>query len=83
MKVANKKIVYTGDTCNLNSFKPFLNDVDEFYVDTSKNGGVHLKIDDILYELKKIKENRADVYLMHTDDKKYIKNVAGDEFIIV
>lgn len=78
--INNKKIIYTGDTSVIEPFLPYLNDANEFYVDVSKNGGAHLKIDDVNEELEKIKDKGIDVFLMHLDDKEYIKNVTNGEF---
>ncbi len=80
LTIFNKNIIYTGDTNTLVPFLPYLNNCDEFYVDVSRFGGVHLKIDDIIPELKALKENSVNVYLMHMDDKEYIKNVTNNEF---
>lgn len=74
--IENKKIVYTGDTCELNSFLPYLNDADEFYIDVSRYGGAHLKIDDIIEQLKEIKKRGVNIFFMHIDDTKYIYNIA-------
>lgn len=70
----NKNIIYTGDTSILEPFLDKLEDIDEFYIDVSKFGGAHLKIDDILNVLEKISENNTKIFLMHLDDKKYIKS---------
>lgn len=43
-------------------------------------GGAHLKIDNIIEELKRIKKNGTDIYLMHMDDKEYIKRITESEF---
>ena len=80
MTVAGKKIMYTGDTCTLEPFMPYVNDCDEFYVDTSKFGGVHLKFEEIKDELSKIKANGTNIYLMHIDDYEYIKAINNGEF---
>lgn len=80
MMVAGKKIMYTGDTCTLEPFMPYVNDCDEFYVDTSKFGGVHLKFEEIKDELSKIKANGTAIYLMHIDDYEYIKAINNGEF---
>ena len=68
LNINSRKIIYTGDTNTLEPFKPYLKDVDEFYVDVSRYGGAHLKIDEIKDELKEIQENGTRVYLMHMDD---------------
>ena len=54
----NKKIVYTGDTKTLLPFMDYINDSDELYVDMSKNGGVHLKLDDCIELLEGFTEKR-------------------------
>ena len=83
MKYKDKKFVYTGDTCILEPYCEYLEDADEFYVDISVGSDVHLKIKDVLEKLKDIKNNGTEIYIMHTDDKMYIKQIIGNEFIIV
>lgn len=80
INVNGKKLVYTGDTCTLDPYMPYLDDCDEFYVDTSKFGGVHLKFEDIKDRLSEIKSKGTDIYLMHIDDYEYIKNINNNEF---
>lgn len=80
LNIDGKKIIYTGDTNTLEPFKNQLNDVQELYVDVSKFGGAHLKIDDIIEDLKKVKNRGIDIYLMHIDDRNYIENVTKNEF---
>ena len=43
-------------------------------------GGAHIKIDDILDDLNYFKQNGTDIYLMHMDDKNYIKDLTNNEF---
>lgn len=62
LNIENKKILYTGDTRVLTPFLPYLDNLDELYIDVSKFGGAHLRIDDILDELKKIKNKRNKYY---------------------
>lgn len=80
LNIKGKNIVYTGDTSTLLPFIPYLNDCDEFYVDVSKYGGVHLKFEDAIDDLRKIKENGVNVFLMHIDNKEYIRNLNNNEF---
>lgn len=80
MNIKDRKIVYTGDTCTIDPFLPYLEDADEFYVDVSKFGGAHLKIDDIIRKLQELKESGININFMHMDDKKYINEVA-DKFL--
>ena len=82
LKVDNKTIIYTGDTKTLVPFLPYIDYADELYVDVSKNGGVHLKIDDIMQDLREIKHNKTNVYLMHIDDRTYVYEKCNGEFEI-
>ena len=72
MKIYDKKIVYTGDTSSIEPFIPYIDNCDELYMDASKNGGVHIKIDDVISFLDRIVKKGIDVYLMHVDDKEYM-----------
>ena len=74
----NKKIVYSGDTAELETFYPYLTDADEFYVDTSIGGYVHLKISDVFEELLKIQKSSTDVFLMHLDNQSAIREIVQD-----
>lgn len=76
----DKNIIYTGDTNTLEPFMPYMNNCNELYIDVSKFGGAHLKIDDILDTLISLKQNGTDIFLMHLDDKEYIKNFTNNEF---
>ena len=82
LNINSRRIIYTGDTNTLEPFKPYLKDADEFYVDVSRYGGAHLKIDEIKDELKEIQENGTRVYLMHMDDVEYIRKVTNNIFEI-
>ena len=75
-----KKIVYTGDTNTLEPFMKYINDIDEFYVDVSRYGGAHLKLEDIIDKLREIKKQNINIYLMHIDDREYIAGEINDEF---
>lgn len=80
LNINNKKIIYTGDTNTLEPFEMYLEDANEFYVDVSRYGGAHLKIDDIKNELEEIQKNGTSVYLMHIDDAEYIKDATSNIF---
>lgn len=82
LNINGKIIVYTGDTKTLLPFLPYLNNCNEFYVDVSKNGGVHLKFEDIIKDLEKIKNQNTHVILMHIDDIEYIKDLNNNKFDI-
>jgi len=79
----NKKIVYSGDAADLSPFLPYLNDANEFYVDTSIGGIVHLKISDVLETLLQIQHNATDVFLMHLDNEDSIREIVQDKLSFV
>ena len=83
MQIDDKKIVYTGDTKTLEPFMEYLNGADEFYVDVSKNGGAHLKIENVKDKLIEIKNAGTEVNLMHIDDRDFIKKYAQGIFNIM
>lgn len=80
MKVNGKNIIYTGDTKNIDSFLEHMNNVDELYIDVSKNGGVHIKFEEVIPILEKIKKKGTNIYLMHIDDYEYIKKLNAERF---
>lgn len=77
-----KNIIYTGDTNTLEPFMKYLDNTHELYIDVSRFGGAHIKIDNVLEDLRKIKEKNIDIFLMHLDDIEYIKNITNNEFDI-
>lgn len=77
LNIDGKKILYTGDTQVLTPFLPYLDNLDELYIDVSKFGGAHLKIDDILDDLKQIKAKEIKIIPMHMDDKDYIEKLVS------
>jgi len=80
LQIKGKNIIYTGDTKNINSFLEYMNDINELYIDVSKNGGVHLKFEEIIPVLEKIKKTGTNIYLMHIDDYEYIKKLNNNKF---
>lgn len=82
LKINNKTIVYTGDTNTIEPFLPYISKCNELYIDVSRFGGAHLKIDDILDTLISLQKRNIKVYLMHLDDIEYIKKIIGNNFII-
>lgn len=77
LNIENKKILYTGDTRVLTPFLPYLDNLDELYIDVSKFGGAHLKINDILDDLKQMKAKGIKIIPMHMDDKDYIEKLVS------
>lgn len=73
LNINGTKIVYTGDTRTIEPFLPYIDDCNELYIDVSKYGGAHVKIDDVDELLKDISKKGVKVNLMHIDDWEYIK----------
>lgn len=80
LKIDNKNILYTGDTNTFEPFIPYVTDIDELYIDVSKFGGAHIKIDNIYDKLKELKQKNISIFLMHLDDKEYINKITNNEF---
>ena len=78
----NKNIIYTGDSSKIEPFMNDIKDADELYIDVSRYGGVHIRIEDVIDILKNLKNNGTEIYLMHIDDKEYINNIANSEFLL-
>lgn len=71
--------VYTGDTCTIEPFRPYITDTSSLYIDVSAHyGKVHLKFDEVLDELKSYAKNGTKIYLMHLDDRKFVINAIKD-----
>ena len=75
LEINGKKIVYTGDTATLDPFEKHIEGAYELYVDVSKNGVIHLKIDEVFEKLIAIQNVGTKVFLMHLDDEEYISKV--------
>lgn len=82
INIHNKNIVYTGDTCTIEPFLPYTENCDELYIDVSRYGGAHIKIDEVVNILREIKQNGTDIYLMHLDDREYISKATNNEFFM-
>lgn len=82
LAINENNIIYTGDTNTLKPFIPYFNNANEIYIDVSKFGGAHLKIDSIYHDLKKLKEKGIHIYLMHLDDIEYIQKITENEFTL-
>lgn len=80
ININDKEIVYTGDTSTIEPFLPYIENADELYIDSSRYGGAHIKIEDNIEILNKIKEIGTEIFLMHIDDKEYIKNITKSAF---
>lgn len=73
------QIVYTGDTSTLEPFRNYITEGSSLYVDISVHyGKVHLKLEDVIEELKSYAAKGIKVYLMHLDDKAAAKEAIKD-----
>lgn len=80
LSVNGKKIVYTSDTTTLEPYMEYLDGADELYVDVSYDNEVHLKIEECIETLRKIKEQGVKVILMHLDNRQEIERIVNGEF---
>lgn len=71
-------VVYTGDTATIQPFLKYLDKGTQFFVDTSISGETHLKLEDNLQTLKELTKKGVDVYLMHLDKEKEIRELIKD-----
>lgn len=81
LTIKGKTIIYTGDTNTLEPYRPYLKSADELYVDVSKFRRSAFKNRQYHRRIKKRKNNGTDIYLMHMDDKEYIKRITESEFL--
>lgn len=77
--IKDRKIVYSGDTNNLNDFISYMKDENsELYLDVSAEyGKVHILYDDVKDILMELAEKR-DVFLMHIDNMDKMKELIKD-----
>lgn len=72
LRIQDTDVLYTGDTADLTPFLPYLQLHSGAYLYTEAaafDSGVHLYIDRILPELKRLCADGVQVYLMHLDDE--------------
>ena len=79
LRISGKDVVYTGDTASLSPFLPYLHAGAFLYTETATfDSGVHLYIDDLLPELRRLTASGVHVYLMHLDDEDAVmQRIAG------
>ena len=74
LRIDGKNVIYTGDTATLEPYMEFITPGTYLFTEASINGGgVHIKLETALPELKKLSENGVKVYLMHLDNESKIK----------
>lgn len=88
LEIDGKNVIYTGDTCTLEPFTPYLNEGSVLYVDTSVYyGRIHLKLEDVLEDFIALTKKDIKVYLMHLDDvlsaEKIIGDISGIEIVSI
>lgn len=83
LNINNKKIIYTADTISLDLFLPYMDDIDELYTDCSAHNEAHPNIDSIKDILDNLSKKGIKIYLIHTDDKEYIRNVVNNKYEVI
>lgn len=74
LSVSGTEIVYTGDTCTLAPFLPYLHPHTLLYTEAAAfDSGVHLYLPDALPALCKLQKQGVTVYLMHLDREEQIE----------
>lgn len=86
--IDDTKCVYSGDTCILEPYIPYLRESFspcEFYVDIAADYGiVHLKYEDVRKKLYMINSYCVDIYMMHIDNaEKLSLLISGTPFKMV
>ena len=77
LSLDGERIVYTGDTCTLDPFIPYMTQGCYLYTEVSVyRSPVHLYIEDIQALLEKMKDKKMKVFFMHLDDEKAIEQAA-------
>lgn len=70
LRIGGKDVVYTGDTASLSPFLSYLHEDAYLYTEAAGfDSGVHLYIDRVLPELKRLCAEGVHVCLMHIDDE--------------
>lgn len=80
LKIDKKYILYTGETNKIETFLAYVREIDELYIDISRYGKGHLKIDEMYGILEIIKSYGIEVHLMNFDDEEYIKKATKGKF---
>ena len=84
LEINGRKVVYTGDTRTLLPYLPYLDGETVLYTEISAvDSGVHLFIGDVIEILKALTNKGNQVYLMHIDEEKFIKDVISGTSIML
>ncbi len=71
LQIDGQDIVYTGDTCTLEPFLPYLHEGTALYTEASCSGSpVHLSLEQALPELRELENQGVRIFLMHLDDEE-------------
>ncbi|MBQ6040861.1 MAG: ribonuclease Z [Oscillospiraceae bacterium] len=70
LRIGGRDVIYTGDTASLSPFLPYLHAGAYLYTEAAGfDSGVHLYIEDLLPEIRRLTAEGVHVYLMHLDDE--------------
>jgi ribonuclease BN (tRNA processing enzyme) len=73
LTLGGKNVLYTGDTCTLEPFLPYVTEGTVLYTEvTAFDTPVHLYVGRLLEYVPTLQERHAEVYLMHLDDEEAI-----------
>ena len=82
LRISGTDVLYTGDTAELEPFLPYLHSGAYLYTEAACfDSGVHLYIDRVLPELKRLTEAGVHVCLMHLDDEAKMADKIRDTAI--
>lgn len=70
LRIGGQDVIYTGDTASLSPFLPYLHAGAYLYTEAANfDSGVHLYIEKLLPEIRRLSADGVHVYLMHLDDE--------------
>ena len=77
--IDGQRVVFTGDTCSLEPFMPYLTDGAYLYTEVSAyNSPVHLHIDKLRALMPQLVSRDIKVFIMHLDDEKALCSAAEE-----
>ncbi|SFC61422.1 MBL fold metallo-hydrolase [Ruminococcus albus] len=77
--IDGQQVVFTGDTCSLEPFMPYLTEGTYLYTEVSAyNSPVHLHIDKLRALTPELVSRNIKVFIMHLDDEKSLCSAAEE-----
>ena len=79
LTLGGRNVIYTGDTCTLDPFLPYIDEGTVLYTEVSAfDTPVHFYVGSLLQKEEYLKAKKAEVYLMHLDDQETILEKTKD-----